>query len=184
MLLAVPASAAAAAGDLDPSFGSGGKATANFGNPINNAWDIAAQPDGKVVVAGGTADFSRGISDFALARFLGAPGEIEVAVDVKPGEADNVIPLQANSVIAVAILTTNAFDAATIDLATVCFVRDCTEKHGAGHLEDVNADGRADLLLHYETAETGIAAGDTQACLTGETYGGLAVRGCDRIAPR
>jgi uncharacterized delta-60 repeat protein len=171
-------------GALDAGFGSGGKATANFGNPINNAFDIAAQPDGKVVVAGGTADFSRGISDFALARFLGAPNEIEVAVDVKPGEADNVIPLQTKSVIPVAILTTAVFDAATVDPATVCFAHDCTEKHLTGHLEDVNADGRADLLLHYETAETGIAAGDTQACLTGETYGGLAVRGCDRIAPR
>jgi uncharacterized delta-60 repeat protein len=173
-----------AAGAVDPTFGSGGRATASFGNPINNAFDIAAQPDGKLVVAGGTADFSRGVSDFALARFLGDPTIVEVSVDVKPDDAANVVPLQANGVISVAILTTSAFDATSVDPATVCFVRDCTEKHGTGHLEDVNGDGRPDLLLHYETQETGIAAGDTQACLTGKTYAGVAIHGCDRMTTR
>jgi uncharacterized delta-60 repeat protein len=170
-----------AAGAVDPTFGSGGRATASFGNPINNAFDIAAQTDGKLIVAGGTADFSRGISDFAIARFLGDPTTVEVSVDVKPDDAGNVIPLQPNGVIPVAILTTSTFDATSVDPATVCFVRDCTEKHGTGHLEDVNGDGRPDLLLHYETQETGIAAGDTQACLSGKTYAGVAIHGCDGI---
>jgi Domain of unknown function (DUF5122) beta-propeller len=148
-----------AAGTLDTSFGSGGKATASFGNQINNAFDIAAQPDGKLVVAGGTADFTRGVTDFALARFLGAPTAITVIVDVKPESSDNVIPLQSGGVIPVAILTTDTFDAASVDPATVCFVKDCTDKQGTGHPEDVNGDGRRDLLLHYETQETGIALG-------------------------
>ena len=172
-----------AAGAVDTTFGNGGRTTASFGNPINNAFDIAAQADGKLVVAGGTADFSRRVSDFALARFVGDPSAIEVVVDVKPESGDNVIPLP-NGVIPVAILTTDAFDAASVDPAIVCFVHDCTEKHGTGHLEDVNRDGRPDLLLHYETEETEIALGDTQACLSGKTYGGLAIHGCDRIATR
>jgi uncharacterized delta-60 repeat protein len=178
-------------GALDTSFGSGGKATASFGNQINNAFDIAAQPDGKVVVAGGTADFTRGITDFALARFLGSTTAINVTVDVKPDSTDNVVPLQSGGVITVAILTTDAFNAASVDPASVCFgsasdpsKRDCTEKHGTGHLEDVNGDLRLDLLLHYETQETGIAAGDTQACLTGRTFAGVAIQGCDRIVAR
>lgn len=179
------------AGALDSAFGSNGKATATFGNPFNNAWDIAAQPDGKVVVAGGTSDLARGVTDFALARFLGDAASVQVTVDVKPESADNVIPLQAGAVIPVAILTTEAFDAATVDPASVCFgsasdpsKRDCTEKHGTGHLEDVNADGRADLLLHYETEQTGIAAGDTHACLTGRTLSGVAIQGCDRVVTK
>ena len=172
------------AGALDTDFGAGGKKSASFGNPINNAFDIAAQADGKVVVAGGTADFSRGISDFALARFLGAPTTLTVSIDVKTESPDNVIPLQAGGVIPVAILTTDAFNAASVDAATVCFVQDCTEKHGTGHLEDVNGDGRPDMLLHYETQETGIASGDTQACLTGKTTAGVAIQGCDRIVTR
>jgi uncharacterized delta-60 repeat protein len=173
-----------AAGALDTSFGSAGKAMASFGNQINNAFDIAAQPDGKLVVAGGTADFTRGVTDFALARFLGAPTAITVMVDVKPESPDNVIPLQSGGVIPVAILTTNSFDAASVDPATVCFVKDCTDKQGTGHLEDVNGDGRGDLLLHYETQETGIALGDTQACLTGKTKGGIAIQGCDHIVTK
>jgi uncharacterized delta-60 repeat protein len=177
-----------ATGALDNAFGSGGKASASFGNPVNNAFDIAAQPDGKVVVAGGTGNFTPGGTDFALARFLGTPTAITVSIDVKPGSTDNVIPLQSNGVISVAILTTGAFDAASVDPASVCFGsandpsrRDCTEKHGTGHLEDVNGDGRSDLLLHYETQETGIRPGDTQACLTGKTYSGTSIQGCDQI---
>lgn len=180
-----------AAGALDTSFGSGGKATASFGNQINNAFDIAAQPDGKVVVAGGTVDFTRGVSDFALARFLGSATVINVTVDVKPDSTDNVVPLQAGGVIAVAILTTDTFNAASVDPASVCFgsgsdpsKRDCTEKHGTGHLVDVNGDLRPDMLLHFETQETGIAPGDTQACLSGRTTTGVAIQGCDRILTR
>jgi len=38
-----------------------------------------------------------------------------------------------------------------------------------------------DLLLHYETAQTGIDMGDMQACLTGDTFGGPPITGCDSI---
>jgi predicted nucleotidyltransferase len=48
-------------------------------------------------------------------------------------------------------------------------------------LQDVDRDGDVDLLLHYETQETGIDAGDTKACLTGLTSGGIHVYGCDAI---
>jgi uncharacterized delta-60 repeat protein len=180
-----------ATGSLDAAFGSGGKATAVFGNPINNAFDIVAQPDGKVVLAGGTGDFTRGVTDFALARFLGAPTILNVSVDVKPDSSDNVIPLQSNGVIPVAILTTDEFDAASVEPASVCFgsatdptTRDCIAKQGTGHLQDVNGDARSDLLLQYETQQTGIRPGDTQACLTGKTYNGISIEGCDRIVTK
>jgi hypothetical protein len=57
--------------------------------------------------------------------------------------------------------------------------RDCTAAHSS--LEDVNADGRLDLLLLFETMQTRIDPGDTRACLSGRTFSGLGVEGCDSI---
>lgn len=47
--------------------------------------------------------------------------------------------------------------------------------------EDVDGDEDADLLLHFVIEETNIAAGDTEACLQGETVSGDAFEGCDSI---
>jgi hypothetical protein len=38
--------------------------------------------------------------------------------------------------------------------------------------------------LQYETQQTGIRPGDTQACLTGKTYDGISIEGCDRIVTK
>lgn len=57
----------AARGDLDPTFGSGGKVITDFGGN-ESAWGLAVQPDGKAVVAG--TRFDPGLSDdFVLARY-------------------------------------------------------------------------------------------------------------------
>ena len=109
-------------------------------------------------------------------------------IDIKPGSNTNPINLRSKGVIPVAILSTASFDATSVDPASVCFgdaedasQRDCTEAHGKGHPEDVNGDGRLDLLLHFETQQTGIDPGDTQACLSGKTFVGVDVEGCDLI---
>jgi hypothetical protein len=113
---------------------------------------------------------------------------LPVLIDIKPGSFPNSINLKNRGVIPVAILSTAEFDATTVNPSTVCFgdadapaQRDCTEAHGKGHLQDVNADGRLDMVLHYETRETGIDAGDTEACLTGATIDGQAIEGCDSV---
>lgn len=115
-------------------------------------------------------------------------GVLEVDIDVKPGSDPNSIKLSNAGVIPVAILSTPTFDATTVDPSTVCFgdaedasQRDCTEAHGTGHIADVNGDSLLDLVLHYETGQTGIDFGDTQACLTGQTFGGQQVAGCDSV---
>ena len=56
--LAVPLSSRAVDGALDPSFSDDGKVTSDFGNVFLNdqARDVVIQPDGKIVVGGGTRD--------------------------------------------------------------------------------------------------------------------------------
>ncbi len=46
---------------------------------------------------------------------------------------------------------------------------------------DVNGDRFTDLVSEYWIEETGIAFGDTEACLTGETLDGVPLGGCDAV---
>ena len=114
-----------------------------------------------------------------------------VTVDVSPRTEINEINLGRGGSVTVAILTTDAFDAASVDPLTVCFgdaeaptQRSCTEEHGEGHLNDVNRDHRPDLVLHFEVGATGIDPGDTNACLIGRTRDGIGVYGCNAIVTR
>ncbi|MFN3564715.1 MAG: WD40 repeat domain-containing protein [Burkholderiaceae bacterium] len=54
-------------GSLDASFGSGGKVTTAFGSGTDDAYALARAPDGKIVVAGRSANGTD--YDFALARY-------------------------------------------------------------------------------------------------------------------
>ena len=171
-------------GTLDTSFGAGGLVTTDLGG-FDQLEDLVVQPDGKVVGAG----FASG--DVGLVRYLGDPTTLPASIDVRPGSETNPISPDGRGLVPVAILTTDVLGATDVDSSAVCFgdaeapeQRDCSEAHGAGHVEDVNGDGRADLVLHFEVAETGIDPGDSRACLTGKTREGLEIEGCDSIVTR
>jgi uncharacterized delta-60 repeat protein len=68
LALGVASPALAAGGDLDTSFGVGGKVETNFTPRFDGASSVAAQPDGKLVAAG-TADRDGPNPRFALARY-------------------------------------------------------------------------------------------------------------------
>lgn len=57
-------------GSLDPTFGTDGTVTTDFGS-TSAGWDVAVQADGRIVVAG-RAEVD-GFSHHAIARYLGAP---------------------------------------------------------------------------------------------------------------
>ncbi len=107
---------------------------------------------------------------------------VEVDIDIKPWSDPNSINLKSKGVISVAILTTDVFDATTVDPLSAAFgPNSAVEAHGEGHYEDVDLDGDLDLLLHFNNQETGIACGDIEAVLTGETFDGTAIEGFDSV---
>jgi uncharacterized delta-60 repeat protein len=57
-----------ASGQLDAGFGAAGQVITNFGGE-DSIGDAVIQPDGKIVVAGGSFDFTTSIQYFALARY-------------------------------------------------------------------------------------------------------------------
>jgi hypothetical protein len=107
-----------------------------------------------------------------------APTLVKVAIDIKPGSDTNPINLKSNGVVPVAVLTTESFNAAMVDPATVDFAGavpvHCT-------LEDVDGDGNEDMLLHFRTQELNLDKDSTEATLTGETTEGVSIQGTDAV---
>jgi hypothetical protein len=102
----------------------------------------------------------------------------EVLIDIKTGSYPNSINLSSEGVVPVAVLTTEDFDASTVDPVTVDFT-------GAAPLrwawEDVDGDGDVDILFHFNTQELNLDENSTEATLNGMTHDGLVIWGVDTV---
>ena len=111
-----------------------------------------------------------------------APSHTEVSIDIKPGSFPNSIDPRSKGVVPVAILSTNIFNAITVDPASVYFGAVGTEATPLRSArEDVDHDGVMDMIFHFRTQDTGIICGTTSASLKGNTFGGQMIKGTDSV---
>ncbi|MCK4564225.1 MAG: hypothetical protein KAU94_06105, partial [Verrucomicrobia bacterium] len=104
---------------------------------------------------------------------------LDVEIDIKPGSDTNPINLKSKGRCPVAVLTTEEFDAAEVDPATVRFAG-ASPAHYA--LEDADADSDLDLILHFKTQELDLADDSTEVFLIGQTYDEQFLVGADTVS--
>jgi thrombospondin type 3 repeat protein len=118
-----------------------------------------------------------------------APESTSVQIDIKPGAFPNTINLGSSGVVPVAILSTPTFDARTVNPLTVVLAGADVRVKGNGtamaSFQDINGDGRLDLVVHVNTQAFELSLGDTVAFLEAKTFSGALVIGSDsvRIVP-
>jgi len=116
--------------------------------------------------------------------------KLVVDIDIKPGSDPNSININSMGLVPVAILTTDDFDATSVDPDTLIFMaaddligdedyRNCV-RHG---LEDVDGDGDLDLVCKFPQKTTWISCDTTEGVITGQTMNGQSIFGTDSINP-
>ena len=121
-------------------------------------------------------------------------GTLAIEIDILPGSEVNPVNLSSQGSLPVAVLASETFDPANLMLATVRLGDSIGSDTGiqmrpngtfmAGW-EDVNGDGRPDLVLHLSVpalvANGDLTPGTARLILTGSTTDGADVRGEDNV---
>jgi len=114
-----------------------------------------------------------------------SPSVRPVGIDILPRTTPNRISLRRDRTVAVAVLSAAGFDApAVVDRTSLTFGR-TGDEHSlvscAKNAQDVNGDGRRDLVCRFSVQQTGFQLGDTEGILRGRTVGGVAIEGRDSV---
>ena len=142
------------------------------GESIEGTWTLT--------VADGLGGDNGTLYSFRIEGDASSPSEAPVltSIDIKPGSDTNPINLRSRGVDRVAILTTADFDANSVDADTVRFGAAPPQRWT---LEDVDDDTDWDLVFYFNTRETDIVCGDTEATVKGHTLDGVQIMGTDSI---
>jgi uncharacterized repeat protein (TIGR02543 family) len=142
---------------------------------ITDFGDIACSALGSGSFGGGVFVWGSGPDDVWVStgdRLLHY-GPIPVAIDIKPSN------------IPVAILSSATFDATTVDRSTVEFAGAHPLPNYCSQLgeipEDVDGDGRLDIVYYFKTSDINLPPGSMEACITGRTFSGQGFKSCESI---
>jgi YVTN family beta-propeller protein len=161
--------------------------------------DLGTDPDAAGSAPGACADEFDNDGDGAVdwpadPDCASADGDSELAgphveIDIEPGSRKNAVRLDARARVSVAVLGSDTVDVRNLDLGSLAFGPAGATPHGRGHKlgwlgrRDVNRDGHPDQVVAFDADETGLAPGDTTACLSGE-IAGAGFRACDEVEVR
>ena len=115
----------------------------------------------------------------------GVGSSTPVAIDIRPRLAINTISLTTSTGVPVAILSSASFNALTeVNRTSLTFGHTGTEAtlvrcDTLG--QDVNADGRMDLVCHFNATLGGFQMGDSTGYLRGTTLQGNTIQGSDSV---
>jgi hypothetical protein len=148
------------------------------------ALDTSGLPVTGTVDAGGLSATFMHVAH--LSTFAGfVPNRITIAIDIKPGNSLPTINPNSSGTTPVALLGSATFDPVTmVNRSSLTFGHSGNEaslSSCAPNGEDVNRDGRLDLVCHFVTKKTGFLSGDTKGVLHGRTTTGIAIEGSDAI---
>ena len=139
--------------------------------------------DRMLVFAGTGGFFNFGRNDIWALRF--ETHTLEVAIDVRPGDSHNAISLHSRGAVPLAVLGATDLDVSTIDLASIRLAGAPIVEAGGrvrSLLNDVNADGFPDLVVHVDAGAMALKAGDTSVEFTGVTQDGTELHGADAVS--
>jgi len=109
----------------------------------------------------------------ASANEMTCPDHTPVNIDIKPGSYPNRINLTSRGLVAVAVLTTQDFDAsrftpemAHLSDSSIAMTNGCAGASAVRwRLEDVNQDGQLDQVFFFRTQDLNLTANSTAATL-------------------
>jgi hypothetical protein len=150
------------------------------GNDILSSMALDAQ--GNLLVTGSNAD-AAGLPQYLTVKYAAA---INVSIDIKPESRSNVINIDWEGGLPVAIFGSEHFNVRDIDPATLELKGLKVKTVGKSdkrlaHYEYVNHDGYEDLVVQFDHGDNAFSLGDTTAELTGKLYDGTLITGSDSV---
>lgn len=133
-----------------------------------------------------------GTPSIVRAEDMTCPTPTTVIIDIKPGNSKNMVKLSSQGVLAVAVLTTQDFDASqfTPEMAHLNDANTAMADSCAGasarrwSLDDENGDGRLDLVFFFKIQDLNLTLSSTAATLMAHgSYGGneMHIEGTDSV---